>query len=98
MVASVWAENLDLLANIRPYMGKSQCSNEKWPSLPFVYYVGIQSLSRGLGRHSARPAIWQEALSCIPAVVMQKAPQGPNWAENADNADDTEIAQLPYFL
>jgi len=30
-------------------------------------------------------------LSCIPPVVMQKTSQGPNWMENADNADETEI-------
>jgi hypothetical protein len=30
-------------------------------------------------------------LSCIPPVVMQKASQGPNWTENADNADEAEI-------
>ena len=37
-------------------------------------------------------------LSCIPAVVMQKASQRPNSTENADNADNTEIVQPPYFL
>ena len=37
-------------------------------------------------------------LSCTPPVVMQKASQGANWTENADNADATEIAQAAYFL
>jgi hypothetical protein len=37
-------------------------------------------------------------LSCIPAVVMQKAPQVPNWTENADNPDIPEIIQAAYFL
>ena len=29
---------------------------------------------------------------------MQKTLQGPNSTENADNADETEIAQAAYFL
>ena len=29
---------------------------------------------------------------------MQKVPQGPNWTENADKADEAEIVQLAYFL
>src|ERR1017187_2025743 len=37
-------------------------------------------------------------LSCVPAVVMQKASQGANWTENADKADETEFAQPAYFL
>ena len=32
------------------------------------------------------------------AVVMQKASQGPNSTENADNADETEIVQAAYLL
>ena len=32
------------------------------------------------------------------AVVMQKVSQGPNSTENADNADETEIVQVAYFL
>jgi hypothetical protein len=37
-------------------------------------------------------------LSCIPAVVMQKASQRSNSTENADSADMTEIVQIAYFL
>jgi hypothetical protein len=29
---------------------------------------------------------------------MQKASQGPNSTENADNADEAEIVQAAYFL
>jgi hypothetical protein len=29
---------------------------------------------------------------------MQKASQGPNWTENADNADEAEIVQVAYNL
>jgi hypothetical protein len=32
-----------------------------------------------------------QPLPCIPAVVMQKASQGQNWAEKEDNADGTEV-------
>jgi hypothetical protein len=29
---------------------------------------------------------------------MQKASQGANWTENADNADEAEIVQSAYYL
>ena len=37
-------------------------------------------------------------MSCIPAVVMQKASQRPNSTEITDNPDQTEIVQVAYFL
>ena len=37
-------------------------------------------------------------MSCIPAVVMQKASQGPNSTENANKAEEADITQLTYFL
>ena len=33
-----------------------------------------------------------------PGRCHAKTSQGANWAEKADNADETEIAQAPYFL
>jgi hypothetical protein len=29
----------------------------------------------------------------MPPVVMQNTPKGPNWTENADNADEAEITK-----
>lgn len=49
-------------------------------------------LSQSEGKQETEP------LSYIPAIVMQKASQGPNWTEKAHNADDAEIFQHPYFL
>jgi|HubBroStandDraft_2_1064218.scaffolds.fasta_scaffold368440_2 hypothetical protein len=47
---------------------------------------------------TVRPGTVDMPLSCIPAVVMQKVSQGPNWAENVDEADKAEIVQLTYSL
>ena len=66
------------------------CLNETYEFrsniLPRLSEVGFPPCSKGI------------PLSCIPAVVMQKASQGPNWTENADNANDAEIVQVAYFL
>ena len=60
--------------------------------------AGIDQVCARVGVALGKAPYSGSPLSCIPIVVMQKPSQGPNWTENAGNADEAEIVQLVYYL